>query len=145
MRDLQLSGGDLVVAARGFATVTGAPYLQQRIALALGEPYGGDPYNPSWGSTLPSMLGSPSDPGTPALVSSEISRVMQVLVAAQQTLMAGNAMSGTRSQLSADDVIASVDSVSAQVSADPQAIRAAVSLTTMAGTQTTVTRTLSLA
>lgn len=142
MKDLQLSGGDLLVGSRGFATVTGAPYLRQRIALALGEPYGDDPYHPQWGSTIPAMIGAPLLAGTPDLVTSEAARVLQQLMDAQQQQTVSAVLSGTRSQLTAADVIASVDSVSAGQSADPETVQLAIALTTQAGTQIQVSRTV---
>ena len=142
MKDLQLIGGDLVTGSRGYLTVSGAPYLRQRIALAFGEPYGDDPYHPQWGSTLPSMIGSPIEGGTTALVTSEAARVLQQLMDAQQQQITGSVLNGTRSQLSAADVIASVNSVNAVASGDPDTIVLLISLTTQAGTQIQVARTV---
>lgn len=142
MRDLQLTNGDLVLAGRGFATVTGSAYLRQRIALALGEPYGSDIYHPQWGSTLSAMLGAPLEPGTPALVSSEASRVLQQLIDAQGQQVTSSSLRGVRSQLSAADVIASVDSIQAAQGADPDVVQLSIALTTKAGTQVAVARTV---
>lgn len=143
MRDLQLVGGDLFASGRGFATVTGADYVRQRVATALSEPYGSDPYHPEWGSALTGYLGAPQDTGTPGMVTSEVSRVLAQLIAAQQLLITSTAMSGTRSQLMAADVIASVDSVNASAGTRPDAIAVAVALTTQGGQQLQVNRTVS--
>ena len=144
IKDLQLVGGDLFPAGRGFATVTGTDYLRQRVATALAEPYGFDPYHPDWGSALLSYLGMPIDASsTPALISSEVSRVLAQLVAAQQQQITAAALAGTRSRLGTDDVIGSVDSVSAQVSQRPDTVRVSVTLTTQGGQQVAVTRTVS--
>jgi hypothetical protein len=143
VRDLQLVGGDLFASGRGFATVTGADYVRQRVATALSEPYGSDPYHPEWGSALTGYLGAPQDTGTPGMVTSEVSRVLAQLIAAQQLLITSTAMSGTRSQLMAADVIASVDSVNASAGTRPDAIAVAVALTTQGGQQLQVNRTVS--
>jgi len=144
MKDLQLTGGDLLPAGRGFATVTGTEYLRQRVATALAEPYGFDPYHPEWGSALLSYLGVPIDAdSTPALVSSEVSRVLAQLVAAQQQQIIAAGLAGTRSQLGSDDVIGSVDSVSAAVTTRPDTVQVSVALTTQGGQQVAVTRTVS--
>jgi phage baseplate assembly protein W len=143
IKDLQLAGGDLLASGRGFALVTGADYLRQRVATALGEPYGSDPYHPEWGSALAGYLGAPQDDGTPALVSSEVSRVLAQLMAAQQLMITGAAMTGTRSQLAAADVIAAVDSVDAAEGFRPDLIQVTVALTTQGGQQLQVTRTVS--
>lgn len=143
MKDLQLVGGDLLPAGRGFATVTGAAYLRQRVATALGEPYGDDPYHPTWGSTLPSMFGTPQSPDTPTLVSSEVARVLDQLIAAQQQQITQSTLTGSRSQLAAADVIATVDSVNAAVAARPDTIAVQIALTTQAGQQLVISRTVS--
>lgn len=143
IKDLQLAGGDLIASGRGFATVTGADYVRQRVATALGEPYGSDPFHPDWGSALPGYLGSPQDAGTPSLITSEVSRVLAALIAAQQLMITSSAMTGTRSQLAAADTIASVDSVNASAGVRPDAIAVSVALTTQGGQQLAVTRTVS--
>lgn len=143
IKDLQLVGGDLFASGRGFATVTGAAYVRQRVATALAEPYGSDPYHPDWGSALDGYLGTPQDSGTPALVSSEVSRVLAQLVAAQQLTITAASLAGTRSRLAAADVIASVDSVTAGTGARPDSIQVSVALTTQGGQQLQVARTVS--
>lgn len=146
MKDLQLAGGDLVPSGRGFATVDGAAYLRQRIAMALAESYGSDPYHPLWGSALPSYLGQAITSGSPALVSSEAARVLQQLVDAQQQVMTNTVLTGNRSQFSAADLIASVDSVDAAVSpVSPDIIQVTVALTTQAGQPIQITRTVTSA
>jgi hypothetical protein len=142
IRDLQLVGGDLFASGRGFATVTGVNYVRQRVATALSEPYGSDPYNPAWGSALSGYLGGPQVAGTSALITSEVSRVLAGLIAAQQLMITSSAMQGTRSQLAAADTIASVDSVNASAGIRPDAIAVAVSLTTQGGQQFQVARTV---
>lgn len=142
IKDLQLTGGDLTASGRGFATVTGADYVRQRVATALSEPYGSDPYHPDWGSALGSYLGAPQESGTSALITSEVSRVLAQLIAAQQLMIKSSAMTGTRSQLAAADVIATVDSVTASSATRPDAIAVAISLTTQGGQQLSLTRTV---
>jgi phage baseplate assembly protein W len=145
LKDLQLAGGDLLPAGRGFATVTGAAYIRQRVATALAEPYGNDPYNPTWGSTLPSFLGTPQAADTATLVSAETARVVQQLSAAQQVQVAASGAAGTRSALNASDVIASVDSVTAAVGARPDTVGVSIALTTLAGQQIQISRTVTSA
>lgn len=142
IKDLQLSGGDLLPSGSGFATVSGPAYIRQRVATALAEPYGSDPYNPTWGSTLSSFLGTPQAGDTSALVSAETSRVIQQLSAAQQVQVAASAAAGTRSALNSDDVIASVDSVHAAVAGRPDTVQVSVALTTLAGQLLQISRTV---
>lgn len=142
MRDLQLTGGDLVASGRGFATVTGADYVRQRVACALSEPYGSDPYNPSWGSALTGWLGSPQTPATQALVAAEAQRVLASLMAAQQVTLKAAALTQTRTQLNSADVISQVNSVTAAAGSRPDAVQVTVVLTTMGGQQVQASRTV---
>lgn len=142
VRDLQLIGGDLFASGRGFATVTGADYVRQRVATALSEPYGSDPYHPEWGSALPGYLGAPQGHGTSSMVASEVSRVIAQLIAAQQLMITASAMAGTRGQLAADDVIARVDNVSAAVGSGPDSVTVSLSVTTQGGQRLQVLRTV---
>lgn len=142
MKDLQLAGGDLLVSGRGFATVAGTAYVRQRVAMALAEPYGSDPYHPEWGSALEAYLGGPVSSGTQALVQAEAIRVLGQLVDAQQQIIISASLNGTRSQFSSDDVIASVDSVTAAPGPRPDSILLTIALTTQAGQQVSVNRTL---
>jgi hypothetical protein len=72
-----------------------------------------------------------------------VSRVLAALVAAQRLLITSSAMTGTRSQLAAADVIASVNSVTASAGTRPDAIAVGVSLTTQGGQLVQVSRTVS--
>lgn len=142
MKDLQLAGGDLLASGRGFATVTGADYVRQRVATALTEPFGSDPFNPNWGSALGGWVGMPQDSGTQAMVASEAQRVLAALMAAQQSALTSASMTGTRSQLNADDVISVINSVTAAAAVRPDAVQVTVILTTLGGQQVQATRTV---
>jgi phage baseplate assembly protein W len=142
IKDLQLVGGDLLASGRGFATVTGADYVRQRVACALSEPYGSDPYNPSWGSALTGWLGAPQNSGTQAMVAAEAQRVLSALMAAQQLMLKSAALASTRSQLNSADVIAQVNSVTAAPGSRPDAVQVTVTLTTMGGQQVSASRTV---
>lgn len=142
IKDLQLVGGDLLASGRGFATVTGADYVRQRVACALSEPYGSDPYNPQWGSALTGWIGSPQGPGTNTLVAAEAQRVIAALMAAQQVMLRAAALTQTRTQLNSADVIARVNNVTASAGARPDAVQVTVTLTTMGGQQVQASRTV---
>lgn len=142
IKDLMLVGGDLLASGRGFATVTGTDYVRQRVACALSEPYGSDPYNPGWGSALTGWLGAPQNAGTQAMVASEGQRVLNALMAAQQLVLKSAAMTNTRSQLNSADVIAQVNSVTASAGSRPDAVQVTVTLTTMGGAQVQASRTV---
>jgi phage baseplate assembly protein W len=112
--------------------------------MALQVPYGSDPFNPLWGSTLPLMLGGPQASTATSLVSSEVARVLQQLIDAQQQVTTNAALTGSQTPLSAGDVIASVDSVQAvQSPIDPETIQVTLAITTLSGQSVTIARTLS--
>lgn len=142
IKDLQLVGGDLLASGRGFATVTGADYVRQRVACALSEPYGSDPYNPQWGSALTGWIGTPQTAGTAALVAAEAQRVLAALMTAQQVMLRAAALTQTRARLNSADVIARVNSVTATAGARPDAVQVTVTLTTMGGQQVVASRTV---
>jgi hypothetical protein len=143
MRDLACQGGDLALSGSQLATVTGESYIRQRLATALAEPFDSDPYETGWGSYLDSWLGSPLTSSTPALVASEASRVISILIAAQRLMITTWSLTGSKAQLAAADTIAAVLSVSAQPSAaDPSAMAVSAQLVTQAGAQLTVIRTV---
>lgn len=142
MRDLRISGGDLILAGGGLALVDGTAYVRQRIGTALAEPYGTDPFQPAWGSTLTSYLGTPIRPGTDALVASEVARVLAQIIAAQRFMITSWALTGSKAQLNAADTIASVQSVDASVDVDPEVIDVRVALLTYGGQQLIVSRSV---
>ena len=142
MRDLQISGGDLTMSGSDLGTVTGAGYIRQRIATALAEPYGSDPFQPAWGSVLDSWIGQPIRPGTDAMVGSEVSRVLAQLIAAQRFMITSWSLTGAKAQLAAADTIASVDGISTTLDIDPEAIDVLIMLTTGGGQQISVARTV---
>jgi phage baseplate assembly protein W len=143
MRDLRIAGGDIALAGGDLALVDQEAYLRQRVATALAEPYGSDPFHPEWGSTLGSYLGLPYGAGTEALVSSEVGRVLAMLIAAQRQMITSWVLTGTKAQLLAADTIASVNAINARVDVDPQTMDVWVALTTQGGQQLVITRTVS--
>lgn len=142
MKDLRIAGGDLSLAGGDLALVDGTAYIRQRIGTALAEPYGTDPFQPAWGSTLTSYLGTPIVAGTDALIASEVARVLAQLIAAQRMMITSWALTGSKAQLNAADTIASVTSVSASADFDPEMIDVQIVLLTYGGQQLIVNRTV---
>lgn len=142
MKTLALAGGDLVVGVSGYQTLTGSPRIRQDLALAMGEGYGHDSYHPEYGSVLSSYIGEPLTPELELLVRSEVVRVLQQYVAGQQTDIASDALSGSRSRYSYQDVVDQVVSVTTEVTYDT--LKVFVSLLTRAGETVNVSRTVSL-
>lgn len=142
MRTLALIGGDLVVGEGGYRQLTGAARIRQDLALALAEPFGHDPYHPEWGSVLASYIGEPLTAELEMLVRSEVVRVLQQYVAAQQADVAADALSGARSRYSHQDVVQEVESIETDVSHD--VLRVAVALRTQSGATVRITRTVDL-
>lgn len=141
MESLAISGGDLLIGSGGLQTVTGAAKIRQDVALALGESYGTDPYEPLWGSVLPQYIGEPITQDTPNLVQAEVNRVLQQYIANQQAMLSQASTNNQSTTLTTSDIIRTVNSVDVTVSYDK--IMVVISLTTMAGQNMVVSRTVS--
>lgn len=141
MQSLALSGGDLVIGPGGLQTVTGAAKIRQDVALALGETYGADPFEPLWGSVLNEYVGLPVDADTPGLVQAEVNRVLQQYISNQQAQLKAASTRNQTTALTTADIIRSVNSVDVTVLYDT--IMVTINLTTMAGQSMTVSRTVS--
>ncbi|MFE6000313.1 hypothetical protein ACFQ6C_26190 [Streptomyces sp. NPDC056454] len=142
MKTLALVGGDLALAEGGYRLLTGAPRIRQDLALALAEPYGHDSYHPEYGSVLSQYVGEPLTAELELLVRSEVVRVLQQYVAAQQASIAADALSGSRSRYSHQDVVKRIQSITTDVAYD--VVRVTVSLTTESGAAIKILRTVSL-
>src|SRR6266704_695854 len=143
MKDLQISGGDLILTGGDLGTISGTGYIRQRIATALAEPYGSDPFQPTWGSVLYSWIGHAIRPGTDAMVASEVSRVMAQLVAAQRFMITSWSLTGAKAQLAAADTIATVVSmISTSIVSGLTSSEVLIMLTTADGQQVGISRTI---
>jgi hypothetical protein len=141
MKSLALVGGDLALGEGGYKTVTGAPRIRQDLALALAEPYGHDTYHPEFGSVLAAHIGEPLTPELELLVRSEVVRVLQQYVDSQQAQIAADALSGSRSRFSFQDVVQSVQSITTEIQYDT--LKIMVTLKTQSGSTVKVLRTVS--
>lgn len=144
MKTLALSGGDLMLGPGGFQTVSGASKVQLELSLDLGERYGTDRFHPTeWGSTVADYIGEPIDAdGTLAFeVQSEVSRMIQEYIAIQQAEIMSDYLNGSRSQYATSDVIQGVTSITVVQNVDTFNIT--VNVTTAAGQQVTLNRTVS--
>lgn len=141
MQSLALSGGDLAIGPGGLQTVTGAAKIRQDVALALGETYGTDPFEPLWGSVLNEYVGLPVTAETPSLVQAEVNRVLQAYISNQQAQLKAASTRNQTTALTTADIIRSVNSVDVTVLYDT--IMVVINLTTMAGQSMTVSRTVS--
>lgn len=141
MKTLALVGGDLALGEGGYRTLTGAARIRQDLGLALAEPYGNDPYHPEYGSVLYAHIGDPLTPELELLVRSEVVRVLQQYVDSQQAQIAADALSGSRSRFSHQDVIKAVSSINTDVQYDT--IKVTIALKTQSGATVRVLRTVS--
>lgn len=142
MKTLALADGDLVVSPTGHATVTGTAKITTELDLALAEPYGDDRFHPSWGSYLPGYIGLPIDSTTQMLVEAEVNRVLQAYISVQRQGVVNDALNSARSRYATADVIASVNSITVTQQLDTLTV--ALSLTTVAGQTSTITRVVNL-
>lgn len=141
MKQLALVGGDLALDNGGYRMVTGAARIRQDLSLALAEPYGGDTYHPEFGSVLAAHIGEPLTPELELLVRAEVVRVVQQYVDGQQAQIAADALSGSRSRFSFQDVVQSVQSISTDIQYDT--IKVTIALKTQSGGTVRVLRTVS--
>lgn len=142
MKTLALVGGDLALGEGGYKTLTGPARIRQDLALALAEPYGHDSFHPEWGSVLPNYIGEPLTAERELLVRSEVVRVLQQYIAAQQAGVAADALAGARSRYSYQDIIQSVTSVDTKVQYD--SLKVTVVLRTQSGATVRILRTVDL-
>ena len=141
MKTLALSNGDLVVGPGGLQLLDGPAKIRQDIALALGENYGDDPYNPGWGSVLLRYIGEPITDDLPMLVQAEVNRILQQYITNQQQRLAAAALNNQQHTISTSEIIRTVNSVDVSVQYDT--ITVLIDLTTMAGQTMTISRTVS--
>lgn len=141
MESLALTGGDLLIGSGGLQTVTGAAKIRQDIALALGESYGTDPYEPGWGSVLPQYIGEQITQDVPNLIQAEVNRILQQYINNQQAQLKAASTNNQTTTLTSSDIIRTVNSV--DVAALYDTITVVISLTTMAGQSMVVSRTVS--
>jgi phage baseplate assembly protein W len=141
VKTLALSNGDLVMDSGSLKTLDGPAKIRQDIALALGERYGDDPYNPGWGSVLPQYIGQPITDDTPMLVQAEVNRILQQYIASQQARLTTASLNNQQHTISTSEIIRTVNSV--DVSAQWDTITVLINLTTMAGQTMTISRTVS--
>ncbi|THA72426.1 hypothetical protein E6R60_26185 [Streptomyces sp. A0642] len=142
MKTLALVGGDLALAEGGYRLLTGAPRIRQDLALALAEPYGHDSYHPEYGSVLSSYIGEPLTAELELLVRSEVVRVMQQYVGAQQASIAADALSGSRSRYSHQDVVKQIQSITTDIAYD--VLKVTVAVRTESGATIKILRTVDL-
>ncbi|MET7363283.1 hypothetical protein ABZS76_33265 [Streptomyces sp. NPDC005562] len=142
MKTLALVGGDLALGDGGYRTLTGAARIRQDLALALAESYGHDPYHPAYGSVLEAYIGEPLTAELELLVRSEVVRVVQEYVAAQQASIAADALSGSRSRFSHQDVVKQVQSITTDIAYDVLKVR--IAIRTEAGETVRIARTVDL-
>lgn len=141
MKTLALSGGDLVVGSGGLQMQDGAAKIRQDLALALGEAYGNDPYHAGWGSVLPLYIGEPITGDIPMLVQTEVNRILQQYMTTQQQQLATAAANNQQHTITTAEIIQTVNSVDVSVLYDT--IKVVISLTTMAGQNLQISRTVS--
>lgn len=143
MKTLALSNGDLVVGQNGHATISGAAKIRQDLALALGEYWGNDRFHADqWGSILPDYIGEAIDDETDFRVRSEVARVLAQYIAIQDQEVYQDFLAGRRSRFATADVVRKVNSIETTVRLD--SIHVEISLTTEAGVDVTLNRTVAL-
>lgn len=129
---LAVQNGDLSLLGSQLAIVSGTPKLAQDLQLWILESYGGDRFHPAMGSTLEAYIGSVINPATSVTMQNEVLRVLANYQRVQQLGFTANPQLYSLAEL-----LYSINDVSATISYDT--VTAAVSVTSAAGQQATVT------
>jgi phage baseplate assembly protein W len=114
MKTLALIRGDLSPAPGGYLLYEGAQKIHQDLALALQEVYGADTLHPRWGSILQNYVGLPLTSDVKAKVLTEVNRVLSNYITVQNAQIVQDSNLGVSSQMTTDDVVRAVSSVTAQ-------------------------------
>jgi len=136
--NFKIANGDLVVQSRSYDRVSGLQKLQQDLILWILEHIGTDPSTPTYGSSLdggvidgspvPSFIG---EQPTQARIQQIVSEVRRVLELYQQTqinkMQLEMSIFRGKHTLSADEVLASVDSINAVVEGDQVIVQVGIS------------------
>ncbi len=127
MRSLQIKNGDLVLGTRGYAEVTGKDKIVQDLNIAVLTPYGSNRFHPTWGCTLDSKIGTPQSALTSQLISTEIKRVVGVLMAQQKAQLQTSQSYGYSSPYNNADLISGISSITVTPSYDSVLVNCVVS------------------
>lgn len=141
-QSFRISGGDLVLQNRSFATVDGQDKLFQDLSLMLEEPLGTDSLAPTYGSSLDNeiingqevspFIGQVFNSQIAASIVGEVRRVLSNYQQAQLQKMQQEAIQFQgRTTLNDSEIIYSIDSIN--ISNSGMIVLVQVSLTTLAG------------
>ena len=115
---LAIANGDLVQQGSSLGVVFGVDKMRQDVQCWLMERYGGDRFHVNMGSILQEFIGSILNNSTRTEVQSEVLRVLQNYQAMQLKRLKENP-----EQLSASELLVSVDEILTAVSYDTVAVR----------------------
>lgn len=141
-KSLALENGDLAIFGRGYAVVEGSAKLAQDLRLWVLERIGSDPATPTYGSSLdggtingvevPSLVGQQMTNSNVLTIQSIVSNLLQQYQQGQLTKMQAEIVQyGGKTTLSNDEVIYTVDGVSATALGTTVVVQA--SITTLSG------------
>lgn len=128
---LAIADGDLVQKGSSLGLVFGVEKLRQDVECWLNERYGGDRFHVNMGSILQEFIGLIMEPSTRAEVQAEVLRVLQNYQAMQLKRLKENP-----EQLSASELLVSIDDILSAVNYDTVAVR--VKLRNAANQTTTI-------
>lgn len=140
MDTLEITNGDLVLANGAFATITGPTKVSQDIEIATLTPYGSDRFHPRYGSVFASYIGQPITPQTSALISAELTRVINNYMAVQLSKVKTAAQAGLSSPFSQGELVQAIGTIN--VSQQYSRFQVTASVTTASGQQVNVSTTI---
>jgi phage baseplate assembly protein W len=127
MQTLQVLDGDLVLSNGAFATITAAAKVAQDIEIAVLTPYGSDRFHARYGSVFESYVGQPSSPQTSALISAELTRVINNYMAVQLGQVKSAVAAGGQSPFGQNELVSSIGPITVQQQLDAFQVTASVS------------------
>lgn len=142
MKTWAIQDGDLELRAGQYVFAQGPQKLKQDLSVALQEEFGLDRFHPRWGSLLPSYIGTPITPSTPATLQGEVTRVVNNYMTLQRAQIARSVNQGQKPPFGDGEVLRSLTSVNITIDADKATI--AISLLALSGEAVALNANLSL-
>jgi hypothetical protein len=142
MKTFEIRGGDLVLGAGGFASITGAVKVKQDMAVAVREPFGVDRFHPLWGTVMEQFVGSTDTELVEGQIRSEVYRLVRNYVGTQSEQIRADTLAGRKPRYGTDELVSDIKALDIRQEFDRLYLR--VTLSTNSGDQVTLTSTMGI-
>ena len=134
---LQIKGGDLVAQAGQLSIATGAQKMLQDLQIFVMTQMGSDPYNPSYGSLIDggiqpngnvvsSPIGTMNWSLTESFIQQEISRIVSVYQASQNTRVQQDLQTYNKNTLTSDEIVTALTGISINQNIDTMIVNVSI-------------------